>query len=782
GTLSGEAPNLTYTPNPDYFGPDSFTFTASAGVFNSNPATITITVDPVNDQPVFTALAAATVTELDSLSINAGSNLNDPDDVNDGTGQILWSLTGAPEGMTISTVGLIAWTPGENTAGNYDLTVQVIDGGEDGSVSQGQGLNVTVNLLDSDEDTVADYNDNCPADANLDQANLDEDAFGDICDGDDDGDGISDIAETANGLNPRDASDALLDLDGDGLSNLEEFNLCLAAQPVDTNCLAISVDAISPVITVDDMTVLATGYVTDVDIPASAVDANDGDVPVTPDQTGPFRPGRYTITWSAVDSQGNSATVETTLDVLPRVTLAGTIVTGEGRTVTIPFSLNGSAPEYPVILTYSVSGTADSSDHNLSDGGVQIDAGTSVTLDIDITADEVIEGDEEFTITLTGVSSNVGLVDASSFSVLIVERNIEPSVSLSALQAGIDSLYVFKDQGEVVITADGSDPNGDALSYDWTQTDSGLGGTAVGNQYTFDASQTLPVNGSYQVGVVVSDGTAQISGLTTLVVAAAAPSLDGTDSDNDGIDDVTEGRADSDRDGLPDFQDPVDDRTLLNPRINTGADNLTRLIRSSAGVSLALGEFAVAAQRPGARISISDVTDADGQTVTDGNFNIIGGVFDFQILGLTSAQRAATVVLPLTQSIPNEASYRKFANNVWSGFVENGSDSIRSAASTGAECPPPGDAAYQPGLIPFNDCVELVLTDGGANDADGEANGVIRDPGGVAVSLPIPGSVNNPNPPPPPTRGPEGGGTVGWPSLLLLFLLLRYRKTGVGAE
>ena len=44
GTLSGSAPNLTYTPNTGYIGADAFTFRVNDGTTNSNTATVSITV------------------------------------------------------------------------------------------------------------------------------------------------------------------------------------------------------------------------------------------------------------------------------------------------------------------------------------------------------------------------------------------------------------------------------------------------------------------------------------------------------------------------------------------------------------------------------------------------------------------------------------------------------------------------------------------------------------------------------------------------------------------
>src|SRR5207253_7044291 len=64
GTLTGTAPNLTYTPAANYNGPDSFTFKANDSELDSNVATVSITVNAVNDAPV--ASNQAVVTDEDT--------------------------------------------------------------------------------------------------------------------------------------------------------------------------------------------------------------------------------------------------------------------------------------------------------------------------------------------------------------------------------------------------------------------------------------------------------------------------------------------------------------------------------------------------------------------------------------------------------------------------------------------------------------------------------------------------------------------------------------------
>jgi hypothetical protein len=72
--------------------------------------------------------------------------------------------------------------------------------------------------IDRDLDTRLDGLDNCPAAANLGQQDFDGDASGDVCDADDDGDGLLDTVETGTGIyvSPTDTGSNPLDSDSDG--------------------------------------------------------------------------------------------------------------------------------------------------------------------------------------------------------------------------------------------------------------------------------------------------------------------------------------------------------------------------------------------------------------------------------------------------------------------------------------------------------------------------------------------------------------------------------------
>ena len=105
----------------------------------------------------------------------------------------------------------------DNLVIDDDRDVQ-ITGSADAYTSSMTSLTV-IDDDDDDGDLVSDTLDNCPMLANPDQADFEGDGVGDACDLDDDGDGMPDTYELANGLNPRNSFDRDADLDRDGFSN-----------------------------------------------------------------------------------------------------------------------------------------------------------------------------------------------------------------------------------------------------------------------------------------------------------------------------------------------------------------------------------------------------------------------------------------------------------------------------------------------------------------------------------------------------------------------------------
>ncbi|MDH5692026.1 MAG: LamG domain-containing protein, partial [Gammaproteobacteria bacterium] len=89
-------------------------------------------------------------------------------------------------------------------------------------------------VVDTDGDGVPDDLDAFPLDP-LEWADNDGDGIGDNADTDDDNDGMPDEWEIQYGFDPLNAADALLDADGDGVSNLDEYLGGTNPLPVDTD-------------------------------------------------------------------------------------------------------------------------------------------------------------------------------------------------------------------------------------------------------------------------------------------------------------------------------------------------------------------------------------------------------------------------------------------------------------------------------------------------------------------------------------------------------------------
>lgn len=731
---------LTGTPANDDVGtyPSiEITVTDSEGATDTvGPFSIEVT--NTNDAPRLAGTPPAEVIRGQAYTFTPTAS-----DVDDGD-TLTFTLSGAPDWLTLDPdTGALGGTPGTDDVGTADgMVLSVSDGTTDVALPE---FSITV-LGDLDGDGVADR-----------------------ADDDVDGDGIPGDVEAQYGLDDRDPTDAGEDLDGDGLTNLEEYQ----------QGSALDVDSVPPVVTPPaDIEVDATGLFTEVDLgEASAMDVLDGEVAVDAPDPNPerYRPGRYEITWSATDAAGNTGEATQTVDVRPIVSLGRDRTVAEGETPSLKVFLNGDAPVYPVTVPYTVRGSAaNPGDHDLTAGTLTINSGRTASRSFTVVDDGVAgEGPEDLVVEL-GSASGAALADRGSQTTMIVERNLAPTVKLTAWQQAVATRTVVQGGGPVSVTVDARDVTalGD-MALDWSGTDNRIDTTGVsGATLTFDPAVLSP--GVYRVAVAATDdGRSPRTGqaVLRLRVVQTPPQLGGGDTDSDGTGDADEGYGDSDADGLPDYRDAHDAANLLAEDL---ADDTGYLMEADPGLSLRLGPTAFAAGGAGSRVSEAEIRDYAVNGRIDEMPNV-GGYFSFAITGLPEPGDSARLVIPQRQAIPERAVYRKLLRSgSWQDFVADGRNHLASAPGEPGYCPPPDDPAYEPGLETGHWCVRVTIEDGGPNDSDGSANGTVTDPGGVARGV-VPAATTN-----------SGGGGLGWPTLLLLGLLtlirVRFAGTGKGGE
>ncbi len=126
GTLTGTAPNLSYTPRANFNGADRFAFFITDGRGGTSPAAeVAILVNPVNDAPLLNVPGP--------INVNAGQAVNfnvQASDVDAGQ-TVTLSATNLPQGALFNLVtgnpvnGNFAWTP--QSGGTFTLNFTATD-------------------------------------------------------------------------------------------------------------------------------------------------------------------------------------------------------------------------------------------------------------------------------------------------------------------------------------------------------------------------------------------------------------------------------------------------------------------------------------------------------------------------------------------------------------------------------------------------------------------------------------------------------------------------------
>lgn len=179
---------------------------------------VTINIDHTwaSDLDIFLQSPSGTVVEL--TTDNGGSGDNYTDTVFDDDAATSITAGSAPFTGAFQPEGTLADFIGESTLGDWTLVVTDDAGGDGGIINLFEIEFCVVGefSVDTDGDGVIDDADNCPDTANADQADMDNDGIGDVCDDDIDGDGF--INEDDNC--PENANPEQTDYDNDGIGDL----------------------------------------------------------------------------------------------------------------------------------------------------------------------------------------------------------------------------------------------------------------------------------------------------------------------------------------------------------------------------------------------------------------------------------------------------------------------------------------------------------------------------------------------------------------------------------
>lgn len=144
GTLTGTAPNLTYTPNLDYFGTDSFTYQALDGSSASAIATVSVTINPINDAPV---AQSETWSVIEDTTYNGVLHASDVE--ND---TLNYSIVTPPtHGSLDGTAPNLTYTPHSNYFGSDSFTFKANDTQLDSNIAT-----ITINISAVNDVPVAD--------------------------------------------------------------------------------------------------------------------------------------------------------------------------------------------------------------------------------------------------------------------------------------------------------------------------------------------------------------------------------------------------------------------------------------------------------------------------------------------------------------------------------------------------------------------------------------------------------------------------------------------------
>ncbi|MDQ7084120.1 MAG: Ig-like domain-containing protein [Sulfurovum sp.] len=160
GTVSIDGTTITYTPNANYHGTDSFVITLSDGNGYSVDTNITVTITSINDEPIITIDTNITTNEDTNVSI--AFSVSDEEDGDLSNALVIESNTS--DGSVTIIGNNIRYSPDANYHGSDSFMVSVTDSNGTKVIAE---VNITVSSINDDPIITIDTNITTNEDTNV---------------------------------------------------------------------------------------------------------------------------------------------------------------------------------------------------------------------------------------------------------------------------------------------------------------------------------------------------------------------------------------------------------------------------------------------------------------------------------------------------------------------------------------------------------------------------------------------------------------------------------------
>ena len=500
--------SFTYTPDADFFGEDTFTYTSSDGTLSSEPATVTVTVTPADDAPV--AVDDAFLVDEDAVLTEAAPGVLANDSDPDGDTLTATLVKNVSNGtLNLSTTGAFTYTPKADFTGTDTFTYTASDGvlfsapatvtitvtsANDApvlagignkTVNEGSELRFTATATDVDvpPDSLTFSLSGAPAGAAITAAGV--------------------FTWTPTEAQGPGSYDITVIVSDGVLTDSETITVTVGEVNVAPVLAAVGDKA------VDELAELTfTATATDADLPANTLTFSLSGAP-----TGASITSGGVFTWTPTEAQGPSSYDITVIVSDGALTDSETITVTVGEVNVAP--VLGPIGDKTVAAGSELAFTASATDADLPANTLTYSLGAGAPSGATITAGGVFTwtptADQDGTHDITITVSDGSLTDSETITVTVTEMNVAP-VLASIGDKPVDEL------AELTFTASATDANLPAQTLTFTLSGAPTG-AAITSAGVFTWTPTeVQGPGSYDITVIVSDGVLTDSETITVTV------------------------------------------------------------------------------------------------------------------------------------------------------------------------------------------------------------------------------------------------------------------------